>query len=340
MERAMRTHREVLGAFRDVVRYLGWAHLLALAGVVFRAVVEERALREDLDDRQRGEVVVPDDRDGELAAFYLFLYERALVVLQCQFDSRWQVDGLSDDRRADARPTRDRLNESWDSDRSRGIEILLCRAGHDDPARHVEACCGEDRLRDLLIHGERRREHARSGVRDADRVEQTLDAPILPPCPMQSDEDDVDRLVVRHHARRWDEGARSALDLLFETPRKLVVALEPAATLDEALRVFALLGRDLRITRHERERVEQDDLEAARIEARRDLRTGRERDVALRRRAAGQHADTNWLAQSLASGQETRSGLAVSLLTAKPLVARPTLLTTRRPARPREQASP
>ena len=157
---------------------------------------------------------------------------------------------------------------------------------------------------------------------------------------MQSDEDDVDRLVVRHHARRWDEGARSALDLLFETPRKLVVALEPAATLDEALRLFALLGRDLRITRHERERVEQDDLEAARIEARRDLRTGRERDVALRRRAAGQHADTNCLAQSLASGQETRSGLAVSLLTAKPLVARPTLLTTRRPARPRERASP
>src|SRR5205809_1705241 len=340
MERAMRTHREVLGAFRDVIRYLGWAHLLALAGVVFRAVVEERALREDLDDRQRGEVVVPDDRDGELAAFYLFLYERALVVLQCQFDSRWQVDGLSDDRRADARPTRDRLNESWDSDRSRGLEILLCRARHDDPARHVEARCREDRLRDLLIHGERRREHARSGVRDADRVEQTLDAPILPPCPMQSDEDDVDRLVVRHHARRWDEGARSALDLLFETPRKLVVALGPAASLDEALRLFALLGRDLRITRHERERVEQDDLEAARIEARRDLRTGRERDVALRRRAAGQHADTNCLAQSLASGQETRSGLAVSLLTAKPLVARPTLLTTRRPARPRERASP
>ena len=65
----MRTHGEVLGAFCDVGRYLGWAHLLALAGVVFRAVVEEGALREDLDDRERGEVVVPDYRDGELAAF-------------------------------------------------------------------------------------------------------------------------------------------------------------------------------------------------------------------------------------------------------------------------------
>src|SRR5947207_15986694 len=104
MERAMRTHREVLGAFRDVIRYLGWAHLLALAGVVFRAVVEEGALREDLDDRQRGEVVAPNDRDGELSAFYLFLCERALVILGSQFDSRWQVAGLTADRRANARP--------------------------------------------------------------------------------------------------------------------------------------------------------------------------------------------------------------------------------------------
>src|SRR2546430_17224904 len=113
----MRTHREVLGALRDVVRYRGGAHLLALAGGVFRAVVEEGALREDLDDRQRGEVVVPNDRDGELTAFYLFLYERALVVLECQFDSRWQVDGLSDVSRAAARPTRDSITERWDSDR-------------------------------------------------------------------------------------------------------------------------------------------------------------------------------------------------------------------------------
>src|SRR2546428_5655543 len=201
---------------------------------------------------------------------------------------------MSHDRCAHAGPARNRFDERRDSDRSRGIEILLCRAGHDDPARHVEACRREDRLRDLLVHSERRREHARSGVRDADRVEQTLDAPVLPPCPMQSDEDDVDRLVVRHHPRRRDQGARSALDLFLETARKLVVTFEPAATFDEALRLFALLGRDLRIARHERERVEQDDLEAARIEALRDLRTGRERDVALRRRAASQHADTDF----------------------------------------------
>src|SRR5438876_9976603 len=286
----MRTHREVLGAFRDVGRYLGWAYLLALAGVIFRAVVEEGAVREDFDDRQRGEVVVPNDRDGELAAFSLFFYQRPRVVPQGEGDGSWQIGGMSHDRCAHAGSARNRFDERGDSDGSRRIEVLLCRAGQDDPARHVEACCREDRLRDLLVHSERRREHARSGVRDADRVEQTLDAPVLPPCPMQSDEDDVDWLVVRHHARRWDEGARSALDLFLETARKLMVGLEPTATFDETLRLFALLGRDLRIARHERERVEQADLEAARIEARRGPRTGRERDVAVRRRAAGQHA--------------------------------------------------
>src|SRR5438105_5603357 len=286
MERAMRTHREVLGAFRDVGRYLGWAYLLALAGVVFRYVVEEGALREDFDDRQRGEVVVPDDRDGELAALQLFLYQRPRVVPQGEGDGSWQIGGMSHNRCAHAGSARNRFDERRDSDRSRGIEILLRRAGHDDAARHVEARCREDRLRDLLVHGERRREHARSGVGDADGVEQTLDAPVLPPCPMQSVEDDVDRLVVRHDARRWDQGARSDLDLFPETARKLMAGLEPAAAFDETLRLLALLARDLRIARHERERVEQDHFEAARIEARRDLRTGRERDVALRRRAA------------------------------------------------------
>src|SRR5438105_15666649 len=107
----MRTHREVLGAFRDVGRYLGWAHLLALAGVVFRYVVEEGPLREDFDDRQRGEVVVPDDLDGELAALQLFLYQRPGVVPQGEGAGRWQIGGMSHNRCAHAGSARNRFDE-------------------------------------------------------------------------------------------------------------------------------------------------------------------------------------------------------------------------------------
>src|SRR5207237_8269304 len=51
VESAVRTHREAWRALGRIRRYVGRTDLLALAGVVFRAVVEERALREDLDDR-------------------------------------------------------------------------------------------------------------------------------------------------------------------------------------------------------------------------------------------------------------------------------------------------
>ena len=117
-----------------------------------------------------------------------------------------------------------------------------------------------------------------------------------------------------------------------------MIRLESTAPFDEALRLLALRRRDLRISRHEGERVEQHDLETARVEARRYLRARRERDVALRRGAAGEHANADPV-QSLASGQKTGSRLDVSRLTAKPLVARPIFLTNPRPARPQERAS-
>ena len=92
-----------------------------------------------------------------------------------------------------------------------------------------------------------------------------------------------------------------------------MVGFEPAAACDETLGLFAAFGRDLRVAGHEGERVEQDDLEARRTEARRDLRPGRERDVALRRCASRKHADTDFLTGGHHSPSSSTSGTSSTL---------------------------
>src|SRR5438552_2702198 len=83
---------------------------------------------------------------------------------------------------------------------------------------------------------------------------------------LERDEQHVDRIRVRHDARCRDERARRALDLFLETARELVGRLEAGSTLDQLLRLLALAGGDLGIPGHERERIEQHDLEAARVQ--------------------------------------------------------------------------
>src|SRR5438128_33215 len=104
---------------------------------------------------------------------------------------------------------------------------------------------------------------------------------------------------------RWSYFSCNSMADSSSAPRATMQSPAPFA---EALRLPPLRRRDLRISRHEGEWVEQHDLETARVEARRYLRARRERDVALRRRAAGEHANADPV-QSLASGQKTGSRL-------------------------------
>src|SRR5207244_3776919 len=76
--------------------------LLARAGVVLRVVVEELALRDDFDDRERREVVVSDDRHRELGSLEVLLHEGAIVVTKRVADGRRELLGATDDRRAEA----------------------------------------------------------------------------------------------------------------------------------------------------------------------------------------------------------------------------------------------
>ena len=55
-----------------------------------------------------------------------------------------------------------------------------------------DAVVAEDRLEDVLVHAERRGEHACADVRDAGELEQALHRPVLAERPVQDREDDVD----------------------------------------------------------------------------------------------------------------------------------------------------
>ena len=50
----------------------------------------------------------------------------------------------------------------------------------------------------VLVHRERALAHARAGVRDAEQLEQALDAAVLAVGPVQRDEGDVDLFLAQH----------------------------------------------------------------------------------------------------------------------------------------------
>src|SRR6185503_9299196 len=138
--------RDVLRAPRDVVRDARGNDLLALAGAVLRGVVKEIPLRDDLDDRQRDELVVADHCDRELGTSDELFDECPLVVLQGVRDRGRELLGLGDDRRADARAARDRLHEYGQADGLRAREVRAQSRGHDDTARDIETLRREDAL--------------------------------------------------------------------------------------------------------------------------------------------------------------------------------------------------
>src|SRR2546430_6314789 len=119
VERAMSAQPDVLRALRD----LGWDacrdDLLALAGVVLRVVVEEFALRHDLDHRKCLWLVVPDHRDGELRAFQILLDESTVVVFKGPSDSGRKIFRPAGDRRPDAGTAPDPFPEHRQPDRPR-----------------------------------------------------------------------------------------------------------------------------------------------------------------------------------------------------------------------------
>ena len=73
-------------------------------------------------------------------------------------------------------------------------------------SRHRDAVVAEHRLEDVLVHAERRAEHAGADVRDAGELEQALHRPVLAERAVQHREDDVDV-----GERRRDLAARQAL---------------------------------------------------------------------------------------------------------------------------------
>ena len=89
------------------------------------------------------------------------------------------------------------------------VARLVAGAQRDVP-RHRDAVVAHDRLEQVLVHAERRGEHARADVRDARELEQALHGPVLAERAVQDREDDVDvRRAPRPPSRAG--GSRRAL---------------------------------------------------------------------------------------------------------------------------------
>src|SRR4051812_46143467 len=185
-----------------------------------------RAVRDDLPGQRRERLLVAEHAALDLDTFDELLDQHLLVVLEGERDGRRQlllVVGLRDpDRGAQAR----RLDE--DRVPERVLRPLSLPQG--DVVRDRHAAVAHDRLEDVLVHCERRAEHARADVGHARELEQALHRPVLAERPVQDREDDVDVTERRRHALRRDGQRLGDRGAVGRPSRKLPAAV--AADLD------------------------------------------------------------------------------------------------------------
>ena len=110
-------------------------------------------------------------------------------------------------RDPDARPEPGRLDEDR---KSKGIARFVAES-KGDVFRDRNPVVSQHRLEDVLVHAERRGEHARADVGDTGELEQALHGAVLAERAVQHREDDIDVRERRRdvlagqsiHARTW-----------------------------------------------------------------------------------------------------------------------------------------
>ena len=139
-----------------------------------------------------------------------------------------------------------------------------------------------------LVHGQGRREHSRTDVRDSHDLEHALERAVLAVGSVQADEGHVDlplALDDLHGLGGRRRRRRGALDLLLEGGGQLAVPvgelLGPAGVSQQGPRFLCEIGRQRGVARHQGERIEQDDLVTVAREMFGDHAARGERDLAL-----------------------------------------------------------
>ncbi len=170
--------------------------VLGASGSVFCFVVVEFYRRNDLDDPER---VLADHRAGQLLAGDIALAQQPLAVGPVRPGELLGrvLMGLGDDEDADARAFGNRLDDIGPRQRM-GFRGVLARHHHAFGNRHPGI--GHRHLGDVLLHGERRGEHAGMAVGNLQDFQDALDGAVLAGPAVQHVEGDIG-LEIREHRR-------------------------------------------------------------------------------------------------------------------------------------------
>ncbi len=194
---------------------------------------------------------------------------------------------------AEARPGARGLDEDGQAERGHGLRhglrVALERPRLDDGVRRDrQALAREHELHEVLVHADRRREHAGAHVAHVRELEHALEGAVLAVGPVQEREDDVDlaqharHLARREHAQVPTTGRQREEDLL---ARRLDLR-QPARG---DLPARGLVGREDPLAR--RRDPDRDDVVARPVDGAQDARGGRGGDGVLARAPAEQHED-------------------------------------------------
>mmetsp|Transcript_29190 Transcript_29190/g.56416 ORF Transcript_29190/g.56416 Transcript_29190/m.56416 type:complete len:273 (-) Transcript_29190:7778-8596(-) len=173
-------HGIVQTQFGNFHRHIGGDHMPRAAGFVFGVVIVP-AIGDDVGHAQGP---LPHHRCGQLATRRVGLDHDVLRHILSQL--RRAVGVLVHQINADAGPFVVGFNHIGRRHHVGGTHIT---GGHDHAVHDGQSCGAVDVLCPLLVHGQRRGQHARMRVRHADPFQQPLDAAIFAPTAMQAVQD-------------------------------------------------------------------------------------------------------------------------------------------------------
>ena len=160
-------------------------------------VVEAAPCGDDLDGAER---LAVEHADGDLLALDEALDQHVVVEAQRLLDGGLELELVARDADAERRAFARRLDHRPGSRRSRALPERRPRRvapGH-VAGRRRQVVQAEELLGLALVHRQRRRQHARAGVGNAEQLEQPLDAAVLAVAAVQRQERDVDARLPQH----------------------------------------------------------------------------------------------------------------------------------------------
>src|SRR3546814_6369106 len=148
--------------------------------------------------------VCSSDLDGVFAAFHELLHQQFAGVARGEFDRRVQVGFAEHAADADAGAFQRLLDDHRQAQLARGrvhsrprTRCGVITLGQPDPARRRQAFRGQHLLGPDLAERQRAAEHARTGVRHAQRLEQALQHAALAVAAVEDVEDAVEVPVLK-----------------------------------------------------------------------------------------------------------------------------------------------